>query len=151
MDIKNLSYLMTTTVALLTFIKVVREYIIQGRQKRMELLEKYRNKFHQEDFLKNINPLIEEDSKMLRNINRIERYYYLGFFEELSTLMNSKIIRAEAIHYYFGYYTICTYESKNFWFDINKNSIYWKEFVSFVDKMKKIEQKQRKKHKNIRI
>jgi len=141
MEFKDYAYLITALIGLLTFIKALREYIINGRQKKIELLNKYRDKFQNEQFFTEINPLIENDSKDLQKISRLKRYYYLGFFEEISILMNSRVLKAEIIHYFFGYYSILTKKSSNFWFDINRDSFYWKEFNNFVEKMKKIENK----------
>lgn len=124
----NIYGVITSVIALCTFIKALMEYIKQGKQKRAELLEKYRIKFLNE---KVINKFIEEDDEELKKIERIDRYYYLGLFEEISVLLNSQIFKTDVVHYFFGYYAIKTSKSVNFWEDINQDSIYWKEFNKF--------------------
>ncbi|AFQ44359.1 hypothetical protein [Desulfosporosinus meridiei] len=142
-EIKDIAYMITALVALLTFVKVVREYILQGKQKRVELLEKYRKRFHEAEYVKSITPYIEDDDECLMELPRIDKYYYLGFFEEVAVLLNSKVIKKETVHYFFGYYAIKTWESKNFWGDINRESLYWSEFKRFAQSMKEYEQRRR--------
>jgi len=141
-DINKVAVTITTLIALCTFVKALMEYTKQGKLKRAELLKDYREKFLEGDSFIEITQLLEEeDDKKLRKIKRINRFFYLGFFEEISVLLNSGIFKADVVHYFFGYYAIKTSESRNFWFDIEKNSDYWKEFHRFVEMMNKYEEK----------
>jgi len=55
------------------------------------------------------------------------------------------------VHYMFGYYAIRCWESKNFWIDVNKNSIYWSLFIEFTITMKKVEKKYKFKNSQYRF
>jgi hypothetical protein len=127
-------------ISLTTIIFAYFEYYKQGKQKRAELLEHYRKKFQTEEYCVLINPLIEDDSIKLLDIRQMDKYYYLGLFEELAVLINSKVMRVDTVYYFFGYYAMKTWNSKSFWGSINRDSIYWIEFSNFVQLMEKSQQ-----------
>jgi hypothetical protein len=110
-----------------------------------------RKKLKENDIFKNICALIEIDDKEIVNISFADKRDFLGFFEEIAIMTNSKIIRKEVAHYMFAYYAIRCWESKYFWIDVNKNSIYWRLFKEFVMTMKKIEKKYKFKNSNYRF
>ena len=139
--INTIAVIITLFIAVFTFLKALMEYVKQGKLKRAELLEKYRGKFSTGKYFFEITRYIEEDDKRLMKIERVYRYDYLCFFEEISVLLNSGIFRKEIIYYFFGYYAIKTSESKNFWFDIDIESEYLQEFKRFVDTMRDYEDK----------
>jgi hypothetical protein len=107
-------------VGLVALFKGIVEYKQQGTQKRSEYF-------------------IETDSIELTDIPFKEKRDYLGLFEEVAMMMNSNLIRKEVAHYMFGYYAIRCWESKHFWKDVNRESIYWKLFRNFVIEMKDFE------------
>ncbi len=135
--------------SIFTALLAVLEYKKQGKQKRVELLEHYRMKFQTDEYCKAINPLIEEDSENLKNVDQMHKYYYLGLFEELAVLINSRIIRVDTVYYFFGYYALNTWKSENFWGTVNRNSIYWKEFSNFVKLMEQTESEVLKRNSSL--
>jgi hypothetical protein len=70
-----------------------------------------------------------------------DRYLFVGFYEEIALLVNSKVLRPEIAHYMFGYYAKICWESDDFWQDINRDSIYWRVFREFVEQMITLEEK----------
>jgi len=73
------------------------------------------------------------------DIPLIDRYYFLGYYEEIAIAMNSKLIKNDVAHYMVGYFAIRCWESENFWKGINRKSYYWSVFKKFVDTMQKLE------------
>ncbi|NUN10092.1 MAG: hypothetical protein HUU54_13045 [Ignavibacteriaceae bacterium] len=126
-------------VALGTFIKAIFEYRLQGRQKRAELFDKFRTTLKTEPKILNISSLLEDDHETLRAIPIIDRYYFLGYYEQIAIAINSGLIDKDVAHYMFGYFALRCWNSKNFWDGINKNSYYWSVFKKFVDTMQKLE------------
>lgn len=128
-------------ITLATFIKAVLEYKVQGSQRRAELFLKLKNELITEPWAVQINRMVEIDSPQLNEIDLMERYRYLGFFETVSIAHNSGLINSSTVYYMFGYFAIRCYESQQFWIDINKNSFYWSEFCRFAMEMKAIERR----------
>ena len=71
-------------IALATFIKAIIEYRLQGRQKRAELFDKFRTTLKTDTRVVKITSLLEEDDKTLSDIPLIDRYYFLGYYEEIA-------------------------------------------------------------------
>jgi len=150
-DLRNIATIVGVIIALFTFLKGMIEYIRQGSQKRAEHFNTMRKKFKENNIFKNICTLLENDDEKLKDIDFADKRDFLGFFEEIALMMNSKIIKKEVVHYMFGYYAIRCWESKNFWTDVNKNSIYWSLFIEFTITMKKVEKKYKFKNSQYRF
>ena len=126
-------------VTLATFIKAIFEYRLQGRQKRAELFDKFRVILKTKPEMVKISSLLEQDDKTLVDISLIDRYYFLGFYEQIAIAMNSKLIKEDVVHYMFGYFALRCWNSQNFWKGINRTSYYWSVFKKFVDTMQELE------------
>ncbi len=122
-------------VALATLIKGVIEYHKQGATKRAEVFLQLRTRLRQDAVFSRICDLLEVDSIELRQIQLVERDRFIGFFEELALLRNSGLINEDVTLYMFGYFAIRCYESKNFWFDLNKDQPLWSLFMDFAKQM----------------
>ena len=90
--------------------------------------------------------LLEDDSVELRNISIIDKYYFLGFHEQIAIAVNSKLIKENVAHYFFGYFAILCWDSKNFHYHgenlvFEQDDYYWTTFKNFVDKMRKIKKR----------
>jgi hypothetical protein len=133
-------------IAFGTFIKAILEYRLQGRQKRAELFDTLKNRLRTDQQLSRVTALLESDSNDLRNIPHIDKYYFLGFYEQVAVAVNSGLIKKNVAHYFFGYFAQICWKNKNFWYlegesEINKNSYYWATFKKFVYKMNEIEKR----------
>jgi len=133
-------------IAFGTFIKAILEYRLQGRQKRAELFDTFKTRLRTDQQLNRVIPLLESDNLELRDIAQIDKYYFLGFYEQIAVAVNSGLIKKNVAHYFFGYFARCCWESDNFWFIneemfIDKNAYYWATFKKFVDLMNRIEKR----------
>ena len=140
-----LSMIIATIVGLAglgTFIKAIIEYRLQGRQKRAELFDKYKSVLKSDQRIIQVAQYLENDDPSLANIPLLDRYYFLGFYEQLAITVNSKLIKKDVAHYMFSYFALRCWESNNFWIGINKNSYYWSVFKNYVRIMQKIEHRQ---------
>lgn len=140
----------TAIIAIITIIKGYFEYKLQNKQKRMEFYEKYRKQLKEEERFKRIITGLDTDSEDLKNIPRIDKYYFLGFYEDIAILIKNNLIKPNIAHYMFGYYAIRCLDSKNFWNDINRQSIYWSLFNEFAEEMKRREEN-KKAYLNLKI
>ena len=132
-----------------TFIKAIFEYRLQGRQKRAELLDLLRNRLWTDQQLSRVTRILEGDQEEFKRISKMDKYYFLGFYEQVAIAVNSGLIRKNVAHYFFGYFARRCGESENFWYKdesstINKNSYHWMAFRKFVEKMRKIEKNRTK-------
>jgi hypothetical protein len=132
----------------LTFIKGIIEYTRQGSQKRAELFLEMAKRIEQNKVFNEISSLLEDDDTNLKEIPYHDKVNFLGLFEAIAMMMNSRLIERELVHYWFAYYAIRCWESENFWkvgeadnCMIDKDSIYWVLFKDFVEEMRKIEKR----------
>ncbi|MCA0132610.1 hypothetical protein [Winogradskyella alexanderae] len=123
-----------------TFFRGYREFKRNIKIKRIELYNEYRDKMISDKNIKNILNLLEEDSPKIKELPRINRYKFIGYYEDIALLLNSKFIKPEIAHYMFAYYAKLCWANEDFWHDINRDSHYWRVFKEFVDKMQKLEE-----------
>ena len=133
-------------IAFLTFIKAIIEYRLQGKQKRADFFDIYKTRLRTDEQLKRITPFLEDNNIELRNITQIDKYYFLGFYEQIAIAVNSNLIKKNVAHYFFGYFAKHCWNSTNFWYiddnkTIDKNAYYWATFKKFVEMMNKIEKR----------
>lgn len=138
--------LLIASIGFFTLMKAIFEFRLQGKQKRADYFDNLKNRLRTDEKLCSITRHLEEDSEELRNVNHIDKYYFLGFFEQVAVSVNSNLIKENVAHYFFGYFAIRCWESENFWFisdseEIAKDEYYWNTFKIFVESMKKIESK----------
>ena len=129
-----------------TFIKAIFEFRLQGKQKRAEFFDTYKVRLRTDKQLNRITPLLEDDNVELKDISLIDKYYFLGFYEQIAVAINSGLIKKNVAHYFFGYFAIQCWESENFWYldkdtEIEKDEYYWLTFKNFVHIMKKVEKR----------
>jgi hypothetical protein len=140
MELKDtITLLITGTVAFFTIISVLKglvEYKKQGITKRTELFIQMRSRLREDRTFARICELLEEDDELLRDIPLIEKDRFLGFFEELALMKNSGLINDRVALYMFGYYAIRCFESKNFWYNLNREEPLWSLFIDFAEQMK---------------
>lgn len=127
---------MGSVIALVSLIKALIEYQKQGITKRSEIFLSMRSRLREDKSFSNICDLLERDDPKLREIPLVERDRFMGFFEELALLKNSGLVNDEVTLYMFGYFAIRCIDSKNFWFDLNKDQPLWGAFVDFAQHMK---------------
>jgi hypothetical protein len=139
MTISEVATVVGPIVAIGLLFKGIAEYTAQGRQRRAEHFLAIRGRLKNNESFKAICDLLENDDPSLAEIAFKEKRDFLGLFEEVTLLMNSRLIRKSVAHYMFGYYAIRCWESRNFWTDVNRDSSYWAAFRAFVDEMKNLE------------
>ncbi|NLL27853.1 MAG: hypothetical protein GX259_03580 [Bacteroidales bacterium] len=137
--IKTIAISGTSVVAIFTLIKGYSEYKLTTKQRRIELYEIYRRKLKEDETIRSVVDALENDNGNIVEISRIDKYMFLGFYEDIALLMNTGLIKPEIAHYMFGYYAMRCWENESFWNDINRNSHYWRVFREFVEKMKDLE------------
>lgn len=138
-DWKDIATISGGVVALIALVKGVYEYIKQGSQKRAEQFIGMQKRFDENKLFREISSLTETDDPKLKDLSYKDKLDYLAFFEEIALLVNSNLISKEISHYMFGYFAIKCWKSKNFWTDLERESIYWVVFKTFVEKMQEIE------------
>jgi hypothetical protein len=134
---------LTFAVAIATFIKAIIEYTRQNAVKRFEKFQEINKRFD-EHAAANIRMLLEGDSAELIHVPYQDKHDFLGLYEEVAIMVNSKIMRKWIAYYMCGYYAILCSESTNFWLDdddgdaLERNSPFWSLFNKFADDMRAI-------------
>jgi hypothetical protein len=127
--------LISVLIGVFTFIKALKEYSLQGSQKRVDLFIQMRRRFKENKQFVRIGKLLETDEFELTKLDFELKRAYLGFFQEVSLTMNSGLMREGVTYYMFGYYAITCSESINFWKDVNRKSYHWSVFNHFANRM----------------
>ena len=130
----------TTIIVITIFLSVLSLlfYNLYRLKFRLEKFEKFidmRNKLKSNDNHMKIIQLLEENNEDLKNIPLINKYNFLGFYEEIAILVNNRLMNEEIAFYMFGYYAIKCMNASHFWSGINQNSFYWILFNNFASKM----------------
>lgn len=140
-EAKSIAILLSAIVAALTFIKAVIEYTKQNAQKRAELFTKLRESFKAGERFTPLFELLDQDDEALAELPYPVKQDFLGFYEDIALLVNSGLLKRPVAHYMFAYYAIRCWESKYFWQNMNRDSVYWSLFRKFVEDMKAVERK----------
>ena len=139
-------------IALVMAIKALLEYRKQGATKRSEIFIQMRTRLRQDERFKEICQMLDEDHVELREYSDIEKDRFIGFFEELAFLWNSKLINDDAVFYMFSYYAIRCDDSKHFWSEgFEKSDIFYSVFVDFVGRIKKLKSQHKFDPKRYRV
>jgi hypothetical protein len=142
--IQTIATILGGFIALITLIKAIYEYQLQGRQKRADYFDSIKNKIRNDPKIIEIINLLEDDKPELSKIPKINKYFFIDLHEELAIAINTGLIKKNVAHYFFGYFALRCWESKNFWLledgkIINKQTYYWTTFTKFIEQMKEIE------------
>lgn len=133
--IKIIATVIGSIIGIITLMKGIYEYILQGRQKRAEYYQKMKDKFRTEEKLKNIHEMIEKHKKGEElKIDIVAKFYYVGFFEEVALATNSNLIKFNVAYHMFGHYAIDLKKNKEFWNNESlKDEQYWVIFTKFIN------------------
>jgi hypothetical protein len=129
----------TGLVGVATFIKSVLEYVKQGSSKRFEQFLLMRSRLRGNPEFVEICELLEQDSSKLCDLPLLRKDNFIGFFEELYLLWNSRVFDDEIVYYMFGYFAISCWKSENFWKGLNRDTPTWAHFKTFVARLIEIE------------
>ena len=144
-QIGALAAALAAVVGLVTLMRSLREYLLQGRQKRTDAFLAKRKDLTENRRRMEILALVQDDDAQLSDpviVPYHEKYELLGYFEEVAFMMNSGLIKPRVAWYMFGYYTLSIDRSSHFWADISRDDLYWSVFNHFVDQMDQFEIKQ---------
>ena len=134
--------IVTIVIAIITIIKGYQEYKRSLKQKRVELFVRYREKLRNNAILKNILELLAANNiEGIQKLSKSDKYFFIGFYEEVALMVNSKIMRPEIAHYMFAHYAKMCLKNEEFWLDINKEGAHWRVFHEFVEQMVELEKK----------
>ncbi len=144
-DFKDIASFILAIVGLITLIFGLFQYRKSLLQKRSEQFLRMRERYVDNPEFQELFSLLETDNERLRNLSYKIKLKFLGFYEELALMVNSRLIKKEVAFYMFAYHAIRIWESKNFWFfddtgdntirEVNRESIYWSLFKKFSSDM----------------
>jgi hypothetical protein len=139
MDLVNfaepLAKYIAAAVALGTLLKGVIEFSTQNKIKKYEKYRELRVEFRTSAEFLEMRTLLEREDAQIGSVTYEKKVRFLGFYEDISILIKNDILSEDLAYYMFGYYAIRCYRSTVFWEEIDKSSIYWKEFVQFAERM----------------
>ena len=141
-ELKDLATIAAGIIAIFSLLKGLAEYSRDARHRRLQTLIHLRIRFTDSTALQTVREAIEDDDpEALSRVKKNLRIDFAALFEEVSLMLNSKLITENVAHSMFGFYAIQANESEAFWKGFNKikNEIYWKPFTDFSDRMKDFE------------
>jgi hypothetical protein len=134
-----------------TLVLALLEFMQQGRQKRADAYIALERSFWEEAENRRICELLESGDPALASIPFATRMGFLGFYEEVALMLNSRLIREEVAHYMFGYFAIKAYDNPHFWKGEDKADRYWSLFRDFAERMKAVDASFRFTRKKMRF
>ena len=139
MSLETALQVIGVTIAILTFWQGLREYTRQGASKRAEQFLLMRSRLRENRDYQQICELLELNSPELAEIELIKKDNFIGFYEELTLLWNSRIFSDQIVFYMFGYYALRCWRSRYFWAGLNREQQVWAHFRDFVERMEVLE------------
>lgn len=140
-DAKDFATIIGVGIAGFAFIKAMLEYTQQGVQKRAQAYFDLETKFLENKDLREICVFLDTDDVKLSEVPSELKLQFLGFYEQVALMLNSKLIEPEVAHYMFGYYAVRCIDSVSFWKGQDKDSPYWALFRHFAQRMKEFEKR----------
>lgn len=141
--VRNAAGITATVGAITLAVTIVRGVLEYSKQNRLARYEKYAElskDWSENKDIQEIIVLLDDDPQhKLLKINNAEKEAFIGFYEEIALMLESRILKERIAYYMFGYYTIRCYDNQGFWTDMDRESPYWSLFRRFAKKMKKID------------
>jgi hypothetical protein len=137
--VKDWSIVIAGVVALVTFLIGTLEYRRRGASERAQSFVDTRRRFLESPVFQEGLHLLETDDPALAEIPVHLRRSFLGFFEEVALLTNSRQIRKEVAHHMFGHYVGLAARSRHLWTGLDPDSPYWTVFRDFAAQMRGLE------------
>jgi hypothetical protein len=139
MSITSVVAVVTAVVAVAGLWRSFIELAKQGSIKRAERFFAMRQRLREDKEFAEICQYLELRDPRLREVPLITRDRFIGFFEELTLLWNSRVFNDEIIYYMFGYYALRCWRSDDFWHDLNREQILWSHYRDMVRRLEFIE------------
>jgi hypothetical protein len=139
--VKDWSIVIAGIVALVTFLIGTLEYRRRGQYERAQSFVETRRRFLESPVFQQGLHLLEADDPGLADLPVQQRRSFLGFFEEVALLTNSRQIKKEVANYMFGYYIELAARSRHLWSGLDPDSPYWTVFRDFASEMRGLEDK----------
>lgn len=133
--------LLTFAVGVGTFMKSISEYSGKNTLERFEKYIALSKRWDEDEDVQKIIFLLEGDNAELADIPYKCRHDFLAFYEEISLMFESELLKPAVAYCMFGYYAVRCLRSANFWRNINKDAPAWYLFVRFAQKMEEIDKK----------
>jgi hypothetical protein len=118
-------------VAIATFVKAVIEYVRQTTIKKFEKFQEMSRRFDDNADIQRIVLLLRSGSEELREMEVSRKEVFICFFEEISYMVNSKIMRPSVAFYSFGFYAYLCVDNERFWSNISCDEPFYRVFVDF--------------------
>lgn len=136
--VKDLSIIIAGAVTLITFMMGVIQYARQGHDARATQFVQMRRRFLEDPAFRELLNLLATDDLRLAQMPIQDRRNFVGFFEEVALMVNSRIIKPGVAHYMFGYYVLLVDRSEHFWEGLDRDGVYWEVFRQFAAQMKSV-------------
>jgi len=138
MNVETILKDITGVVAVVTLMKGVYEYMMQRSDKRAQQFLEMRKSFRENKEFQKILEHLHGDQDFSQ-ISDTVKFEFMGFFEDLAFLINSKLMKKETVFYMFSFDVIAAWNNSLFWDDELKNDKYWSLLSDFVNQMMEID------------
>jgi hypothetical protein len=141
MNIETIISSLTLLLGACGFTVAYLEYKRQGHYRQMETLLAWRTSF---EALARKHELLEKltnDHPSLATIPLTDKAEIIGLLEGIAIALETRQLDEQQVYNFFGFYTCRLKESAHFMEGIEQQSIYWKRFFNFADRMACLESK----------
>lgn len=132
-NVKDISIIVAGVVAFVGLFSSYLEYRRRGRQERGQHFIEMRRRFLEDPSFREILNLLATDDPKLNQVSVQERRNFIGFFEEIALMVNSKLLSTDVAFYMFGHYVCLANSSIHLWEGLDPKSRYWAVFRQFAE------------------
>jgi len=126
--VKDVSLVIGGVATLAGFMTALNEYARQNHARRAEHFAALRRRFLETPSFQAILGYLADDDPKLAEVPIQDRRNFLGFFEEIQLMVDSRLVKPEVAHIMFGRYVRMADQSEHLWTGLKKDDRYWTIF-----------------------
>jgi hypothetical protein len=126
--VKDVSIIVGGVATLAGFMAALSEYARQNHARRAEHFAALRRRFLETPSFQPILASLADDHPRLAEVPLQDRRNFLGFFEEIQLMVDSRLVKPEVAHIMFGRYVRMADDSRHLWAGLEKGDRYWAIF-----------------------
>jgi hypothetical protein len=138
--VKDVSIVVAGIAAVGGFLAGLSEYVRQNHARRAEYFTSLRRRFLETPAFQPILHFLADDDPALAEVPLQDRRNFLGFFEEIQLMVDSKLVKPAIADIMFGRYVLLADASEHLWAGLDRDDRYWAIFRRMASEQKQFAQ-----------
>jgi hypothetical protein len=137
--VKDVSIVVAGVATLAGFMAALFEYARQNHARRAEYFTSLRRRFLETPAFQPILACLATDDPCLAEVPIQDRRNFLGFFEEIQLMVDSRLVKPAIADIMFGRYVLMADRSQNLWKGLDRQDRYWAIFRRMAAEQRRLE------------